>query len=81
MNHSMNNRTTIATAVLAVIAFISVSAFAQSTAENPTTPAPKHERQAPKVEKHLKTFDTLDFDVFSNQKWERLHGEPPCKPI
>ncbi|WP_218054359.1 ester cyclase [Phenylobacterium immobile] len=23
-------------------------------------------------EAHLKTFDTLDFDVFSNQKWERL---------
>jgi len=21
---------------------------------------------------HLKTFDTLDFDVFSNQKWDRL---------
>jgi len=21
----------------------------------------------------LKTFDTLDFDVFTNQKWERLH--------
>jgi SnoaL-like polyketide cyclase len=22
---------------------------------------------------HLATFDTLDFDVFTNQKWERLH--------
>ncbi len=22
---------------------------------------------------HLKTFDELDFDVFTNQKWERLH--------
>lgn len=22
---------------------------------------------------HLETFDTLDFDVFTNQKWERLH--------
>ncbi len=21
---------------------------------------------------HIKTFDTLDFDVFSNQKWDRL---------
>lgn len=69
----MNTRTTFATAVLAVIGFVSFSAFAQSTAENPTTPAPKHERQAPQVEKHLKTFDTLDFDVFSNQKWDRLH--------
>ncbi len=24
------------------------------------------------VEDHLKTFDELDFDVFSNQKWDRL---------
>ncbi len=24
------------------------------------------------VEEHLKTFDELDFDVFSNQKWSRL---------
>jgi len=22
---------------------------------------------------HLETFDTLDFDVFTNQKWDRLH--------
>ncbi len=22
---------------------------------------------------HLATFDTLDFDVFSNQEWSRLH--------
>jgi predicted ester cyclase len=48
-------------------------AFAQSTAEHPTTPAPAPERQARAVERNLKTFDTLDFDVFSNQKWDRLH--------
>ncbi len=24
------------------------------------------------VEQHLKVFDVLDFDVFSNQKWDRL---------
>ena len=23
--------------------------------------------------KHLETFDNLDFDVFTNQKWDRLH--------
>ena len=69
----MHARTALATALIAVLGFASVSAFAQSTAENPTTPAPKHERQAPKVEKNLKVFDALDFDVFSNQKWERLH--------
>jgi hypothetical protein len=32
--------------------------------------------ESPKTEtvaQHLKTFDELDFEVFSNQKWERLH--------
>jgi len=24
-------------------------------------------------QRHLKTFDELDFDVFTNQKWDRLH--------
>jgi len=35
-------------------------------------------KQAYGVEEHLKTFDELDFDVFSNQKWDRLsesHGD------
>jgi hypothetical protein len=68
----MNARITLTTAI-AALGFASVAAFAQSTAEDPTTPPPKPERQASKVEKNLKVFDTLDFDVFSNQKWERLH--------
>ena len=25
------------------------------------------------VNKNIKTFDNLDFDVFTNQKWDRLH--------
>lgn len=48
-------------------------AGAQSLAEHPTTPPPPIEVQAADVEQHLKVFDTLDFDVFSNQKWDRLH--------
>ncbi|HYL24916.1 MAG TPA: polyketide cyclase, partial [Burkholderiales bacterium] len=59
-------------AALAVSA-LSTYAFAQTPAENPATPPPPHERQAPVVERNLKVFDTLDFDVFSNQKWDRLH--------
>jgi hypothetical protein len=66
---------------------IAVAAFANSTcavadtlAENPATPAPAHERQVPSVERHLKAFDTLDFDVFSNQKWDRL-AETHAKDI
>lgn len=61
------------TLLAAAFAALSGSATAQTPAENPTTPPPKAERQAPKVEKNLKVFDTLDFDVFSNQKWDRLH--------
>ncbi|HEV2749974.1 MAG TPA: ester cyclase [Gemmatimonadales bacterium] len=49
------------------------TAGAQSPAEHPMTPPPPHEPQAAPVESHLKTFDVLDFDVFSNQKWDRLH--------
>src|SRR5881296_1054942 len=35
-------------------------------------PAPNPEQQTPDVERNLQTFDVLDFDVFSNQKWDRL---------
>jgi hypothetical protein len=48
-------------------------AAAQSAWEKPASPPPKHEKQDPKVERNLKIFDTLDFEVFSNQKWDRLH--------
>ncbi len=58
----------------------SSSAEAQSTWEKPTTPPPKHEVQAPAVEKNLKVFDVLDFDVFSGQKWARL-SESHAKDI
>src|ERR1043166_529639 len=49
-----------------------VTVSAQTPAERPQFPPPKPEVQRPAVESHLKTFDVLDFDVFSNQKWDRL---------
>jgi hypothetical protein len=45
----------------------------QDVVLRPKYPPPAPERQHPAVERNLKTFDVLDFDVFSNQKWERLH--------
>ena len=66
-------------AALVAVAF-GVQASDQSPVEHPMYPPPPHEKQAPNVEKHLKIFDTLDFDVFSNQKWERL-GESHAKDI
>ena len=69
-------------AVLALImAAVAVpQVFAQSVVEQPKFPPPAHEAQAPEVEKNLKIFDALDFDVFSNQKWDRL-GESHAKDI
>jgi hypothetical protein len=60
------------TLIAAITVALSGTAFAQTPAENPTTPPPAHEKQAPAVERNLKTFDVLDFDVYSNQKWDRL---------
>ena len=67
----MNINTLRLAAVTLAVAGVS-SSFAQSTAEKPETPPPAQEKQSPAVEKKLKTFDTLDFDVFSSQKWDRL---------
>lgn len=57
---------------LAATGFLATLAVAGTLAENPENPPPVAEVQAPEVEKNLKVFDTLDFDVFSNQKWDRL---------
>ena len=32
----------------------------------------KYQSDEADVNSHIKTFDTLDFDVYSNQKWDRL---------
>ena len=63
-----------ALASMPIIALVTMSPAAngQTPAERPQFPPPKPEAQALAVEKNLKTFDVLDFDVFSNQKWDRL---------
>lgn len=67
-----NHRFALPLAALSLTVAYATSAFAQSAWEHPQTPPPAPETQAPSVEKNLKTFDTLDFDVYSNQKWDRL---------
>lgn len=76
------NRSTVKSGLLALAAtaLLTTSAFAASAWENPATPPAAPEEQAPSVEKNLKVFDTLDFDVFSNQKWDRL-AESHAKDI
>ena len=68
------------TAVGTAVVLAANSLAAQSPWERPKTPPPQAEAQAPAVEKHLKVFDVLDFDVFSGQKWDRL-GESHAKDI
>ncbi|MEK2643983.1 ester cyclase [Bdellovibrio sp. BCCA] len=51
---------------LAVLATTSSLAFAKSTKQE------DFEKLQKKVEEHLATFDDLDFNVFSNQKWDQL---------
>jgi hypothetical protein len=66
-------RKSVAAAVAAALLATTSASVARTPAENPATPPPKPELQSPSVEKNLKVFDTLDFEVFSNQKWDRLH--------
>jgi SnoaL-like polyketide cyclase len=69
----MHIRTALSRAALTLVALLlAQSARAQSPWEKPGTPPPNHEAQTPAVEKNLKVFDVLDFDVFSGQKWDRL---------
>lgn len=71
---------TLRAAAAAVTLVAASEAAAQSPWVKPVNPPPAHETQAPGVEKNLKVFDVLDFDVFSGQKWARL-GESHAKDI
>ena len=68
----MNTRHHLLTLII-VMTTLGGRAVGQTPAENPTFPPPASEPQAPAVERHLHSFDVLDFDVFSNQRWDRLH--------
>src|SRR5205823_12826773 len=68
---------------VAVLIGAALPALAQTPAERLQYPPPPPERQAPAVERNLKTFDVLDFDAFSNQKWDRLresHAQDIVRP-
>lgn len=50
----------------------SLTAAAQAPVTKPAAAKPAAKAGDP-VAQHLKTFDELDYDVFSNEKWNRLH--------
>ena len=56
--------TTAGVASAVTIFLVALAATGKSTAAVP--------QQADQCPARLRTFDTLDFDVFSNQKWDRL---------
>lgn len=70
----MKNYLTIAVSAAAVLIGAS-AAFSQDA--NKAMPAlleelAKYQQNEATVDKNLKTFDTLDFDVYTHQKWDRL---------
>ncbi|MDB5458302.1 MAG: hypothetical protein JWO72_43 [Caulobacteraceae bacterium] len=61
-----------ATLALATAALIAASAPAIASPKGDAEALARY-RTAERIgQAHLKTFDTLDFDVYSNQKWDRL---------
>jgi hypothetical protein len=74
--HGGSIMTTTRTGLRSILGALAVAAFtagARAQVASPAyTPPPAPQPQAPAVEVHLHTFDVLDFDVFSNQKWDRL---------
>ena len=59
----------------ALAAALAAPAFAEDNAAVTAALAELAQRQADdaRIETNLSTFDTLDFEVFSGQKWDRLH--------
>jgi len=72
MRSAINGSFAIAVISAIALGLLNGTASGQTPAESPQFPPPKPEAQARAVEAKLKTFDVLDFDVFSNQKWDRL---------
>lgn len=65
----------------------STAVFAADSSSNGNAPVPallqdlaKYQEAEKATTKHLDTFDTLDFDVYTHQKWDRL-GESHARDI
>jgi predicted ester cyclase len=57
---------------LSLVATLALSVLAVSSAQSADDELARY-REAEKIGKaHIATFDALDFDVFTNQKWDRL---------
>ena len=52
---------------------ITVFQISNQTMQTTDAELEKYEIAEQIASEHLQTFDELDFDIFTNQKWERLH--------
>jgi SnoaL-like polyketide cyclase. len=74
-------------ALVALSALLAMSALAAGPAKKSADPMPpllqelaKYQSAEKTISKNLETFDTLDFDVYTHQKWDRM-GESHAKDI
>jgi hypothetical protein len=58
--------------ILSGLAAVVLAVPAQAAPKTDAAALARYQTAERLAQTHLKTFDTLDFDVFSNQKWERL---------
>ena len=70
-------KATLVAAVIGLAAGSVLAAEPPTTAEKAIPPLlqelSKYQDAETTVNKNLGTFDTLDFDVYTHQKWDRLH--------
>ncbi|HEX7757977.1 MAG TPA: ester cyclase [Caulobacteraceae bacterium] len=59
-------------AAIAILVSGAIAAGAQAAPSKAQTELERYRHAEQIAQAHLKTFDNLDFDVFSNQKWDRL---------
>jgi hypothetical protein len=59
---------------LCILLYLAFAVAALSGCDATSSSKLKHYETAEQIANtHIATFDTLDFDVFTNQKWDRLH--------
>jgi len=72
-------KTVVLSALIAIGAGQVFAQTATTTASGKDMVAPllsdlaRYQADEKKISTHITTFDTLDFDVFTHQKWDRLH--------
>jgi len=59
-------------AIFVASAFVIAAPFAQAFAASPQMELDGYKAAERIAAQHIAKFDTLDFDVFTNQKWDRL---------